>query len=84
MGQLRQSEGRRMQLAINVSLMKDHAACTAQIGRLIVIELAVGNVHEAFRHLKGLVPGGLGDTGEALFLDHGTADGGACQALPAA
>ena len=52
-GQLRQSEGRRMQRAIHTALKRDRAARTAQIGDSIVAELAEGNVHEAFRHLKG-------------------------------
>ncbi len=52
-GQLRQSEGRRMQRAIHAALKRDRAARTAQIGESIVADLAEGNVHEAFRHLKG-------------------------------
>ncbi len=52
-GQLRQSKGRRMQRAIHAALKKDRPARTAQIGESIVAELAKGNVHEAFRHLKG-------------------------------
>ncbi len=52
-GQLRQLEGRRMQRAIHAALKRDRAARTAQVGKLIVAKLAKGNVHEAFRHLKG-------------------------------
>ena len=52
-GQLRQAEGRRMQWAIHAVLKRDCAARMAQIGKSIVAELAEGNVHEAFRHLKG-------------------------------
>jgi hypothetical protein len=52
-GQLRQSEGRCMQRAIHAALKRDCAARTAQIGESIVANLAEGNVHEAFRHLKG-------------------------------
>ncbi len=52
-GQLRQSEGRRMQRAIHAALKRDRSARTAQVGELIVAELAEGKVHEAFRHLKG-------------------------------
>jgi hypothetical protein len=52
-GQLRQSEGRRMQRAIHAALKRDRTARTARIGESIVAELAKGNVHEAFRHLKG-------------------------------
>ncbi len=42
-----------MQRAIHAALKKDQAARTAQVGELIITELAEGNVHEAFRHLKG-------------------------------
>ena len=52
-GQLRQSEGRRMQRAIHAALKRDRTARTARIGESIVAELAEGKVHEAFRHLKG-------------------------------
>ena len=34
-------------------LKRDCTACTAQFGESIVSKLAEGNVHEAFRHLKG-------------------------------
>ena len=52
-GWLRQSEGWRMQRAIHAALKRDRAARTAQVGKLIIAKLAKGNVHEAFRHLKG-------------------------------
>jgi hypothetical protein len=52
-GRLHQLEGRRMRRAIYAALKRDRAARTAQVGELIVSELAKGNVHEAFRHLKG-------------------------------
>jgi hypothetical protein len=52
-GQLCQLEGRRMQRAIHAALKRDRAVRTAQVGELIVAELPKGNVHEAFRHLKG-------------------------------
>ncbi len=52
-GQLRRSEGQRMQRTIHAALKRDHAACTAQVGKSIVAKLAKGNVHEGFRHLKG-------------------------------
>ncbi len=52
-GRLCQSEGRRMQRVIHAALKTDRAARTAQVGELIVAKLAKGNVHEAFRHLKG-------------------------------
>ena len=42
-----------MQRAIHAALKRDRAVRTAQVGDLIVAELAEGNVHEAFRHLKG-------------------------------
>jgi hypothetical protein len=42
-----------MQRAIHAALKRDRAVCTARIGKLIVAELAEGNVNEAFRHLKG-------------------------------
>ena len=42
-----------LQHAIHAALKRDRAAQTAQIGKSIVTELAEGNVHEAFRHLKG-------------------------------
>jgi hypothetical protein len=52
-GQLRWLEGQRMQRAIHAALKKDHAVRTAQVGESITANLAEGNVHEAFRHLKG-------------------------------
>jgi hypothetical protein len=52
-GQLCQSEGRRMQHTIHAALKRDRAARTAQVGESIIAKLAEGNVHEAFRHLKG-------------------------------
>jgi hypothetical protein len=52
-GQLRRSEGRRMQRVIHAALKSDRAVRTAQVGDLIVAELAEGKVHEAFWHLKG-------------------------------
>ena len=42
-----------MQRAIHAALKRDRAARTAQVGELIVAELAEGKVHEAFWHLKG-------------------------------
>ena len=45
-GQLRRSEGQRMQCAIHAMLKKDHA--TAQVGEAIAANLVKGNVHEAF------------------------------------
>jgi len=52
-GQLRQLEGQHKQHAIHAALKRDRTARTAQIGESIVAKLAEGNVHEAFRHLKG-------------------------------
>jgi hypothetical protein len=42
-----------MQHAIYVSLKVDRTAHTAQVSESIVADLAKGNMHEAFRHLKG-------------------------------
>ncbi len=42
-----------MQRAIHVALKVDHMARTAQVGDSIVADLAEGNVHEVFCHLKG-------------------------------
>ena len=47
-GQLRRSEGQRMQRAIHATLKKDHAERTAQVGKAFVTNLVKGNVHEAF------------------------------------
>ena len=47
-GQLRRSEGQRMQRVIYAALKRDRAARTAQVGKSIVAKLAEGNVHEAF------------------------------------
>jgi hypothetical protein len=52
-GWLRRCVGQRMQRAIYALLKVDRTACTAQVGKPIVANLAEGNVHEAFRHLKG-------------------------------
>ncbi len=42
-----------MQRAIYASLKVDHLVRMAQVGKTIVTNLAKGNVHEAFHHLKG-------------------------------
>jgi hypothetical protein len=47
-GQLRRSEGQRMQCAIHATLKKDHAERTVQVGEAIAANLVKGNVHEAF------------------------------------
>ncbi len=47
------AEGQHKQRAIHAALKRDRAARMAQVGELIVAELAEGNVQEAFRHLKG-------------------------------
>ncbi len=52
-GQLRQFVGQCMQRAIHVALKVDRTACMAQVGKYIVTDLAKGNVHKAFHHLKG-------------------------------
>jgi hypothetical protein len=52
-GCLCQAGGRRLHCQIGASLRKDRADRTANVGALIELELAGGNVQEAFRHLKG-------------------------------
>jgi hypothetical protein len=52
-GRLCQAGGRRLHHQIGASLRKDQADRTAHVGALIELELAGGNVQEAFRHLKG-------------------------------
>ncbi len=52
-GRLCQAGGCRLHRQISASLQKDWADRTAHIGALIELELAGGNVQEAFRHLKG-------------------------------
>jgi hypothetical protein len=42
-----------MQRAINAALKADRTAHTAQVGNSIVANLAKGNIHKAFCHLKG-------------------------------
>jgi hypothetical protein len=45
--------GQRMQCTIYAALKVDHTARMVQVGESIVTNLAKGNVHEAFHHLKG-------------------------------
>jgi hypothetical protein len=52
-GRLRQCVGQCMQHAIYTLLKGDRTAHAAQVGESIVPNLAEGNVHEAFHHLKG-------------------------------
>jgi hypothetical protein len=52
-GRLCQAGGRRMHRQISALLRRDRAARTEWVGTLIESELMVGNVQEAFRHLKG-------------------------------
>ncbi len=52
-GWLRRCICQRMQRAIYASLKVGRTARTAQVGKSIVTNLAKGNVHKAFRHLKG-------------------------------
>jgi hypothetical protein len=52
-GCLCQAGGHRLHRQIGASLRKDRADRTAHVGALIKLELAGGNVQEAFRHLKG-------------------------------
>jgi hypothetical protein len=65
-----------MQHAIYVLLKVDHTARMAQVGKSIVTNLAVGNVHEAFPPPERVVSGGHGNPSPAMFSDHGKADGG--------
>jgi hypothetical protein len=51
-GQLRPCIGQHMQCTMYTLLKVDRTARTAQVGKLIVADLAEGNVHEAFHHLK--------------------------------
>ena len=52
-GRLCCTGGRRLRRQIGVSLCKDRTDRTASVGAAIESELGMGNVHEAFRHLKG-------------------------------
>jgi hypothetical protein len=52
-GQLHWCVGQGMQRAIHAALKVDRTACAAQVGNSIVADLAEGNLHEAFCHLKG-------------------------------
>ncbi len=52
-GQLRWCVGQRTQCTIHAALKADRTARTAQVGGSIVADLAKGNTHEAFHHLKG-------------------------------
>ena len=75
-----------MQRVIHAALKRDHAACTAQVGNLIVTELAKGNVHEAFQHLKGWYRNTSETQAKPCFhtMERQTADIGTCQALSVA
>jgi hypothetical protein len=48
-----QTGGHRLHRQIGKSLCTDRAECTLSVGTLIESELTLGNVHEAFCHLKG-------------------------------
>jgi hypothetical protein len=52
-GRLRPCIGQRMQRAIYAALKVDRTVCTAQVGKSIIPNLAKGNVHKVFCHLKG-------------------------------
>ncbi len=52
-GQLSRAEGRRMTRLIWASLRNNRMACTKSISNTIEVELAKGDVQEAFRFLKG-------------------------------
>jgi hypothetical protein len=52
-GRLRWCIGQRMQRAIYMALKVDRIVPMAQVGKAIVANLAEGNMHKAFHHLKG-------------------------------
>ncbi len=52
-GRLRWCVGQRMQRAIYALLKVVGTAHTAQVSKSIIANLAKGNVHEVFCHLKG-------------------------------
>jgi hypothetical protein len=52
-GRLRRYVGQRMRRAMYASLKVDRTAPMAQVGKSTVANLAKGNVHKAFCHLKG-------------------------------
>jgi hypothetical protein len=52
-GCIRQDATRRMKREIEAAIKADEQKLTAKVGNLIVVELAKGDVKEAFRHLKG-------------------------------
>ena len=52
-GKIRQDAARRMKREVRAALKADKTRLTAEVGESIVSELSSGNVHEAFRHLKG-------------------------------
>jgi hypothetical protein len=49
---IRQDAGRRMKRKTGAALKADKHKLTANAGDLIVVELAKGDIKEAFRHLK--------------------------------
>ena len=52
-GRIRQDAAQRMKREIKAAIKADKQKLTAKVGNLIVVELAKGDVKEAFRHLKG-------------------------------
>ncbi len=52
-GRLCLAGGRHLHRQVGASLRKDQADRTSHVGTLIELELAGGNVQEAFRHFKG-------------------------------
>ncbi len=52
-GRIRQDAARRMKREIKAAIKADKQKLTAKVGNLIVVELAKGDIKEAFWHLKG-------------------------------
>jgi hypothetical protein len=52
-GRIRQDAARRMRREIEAAIKADKQKLTAKVGDSIIVELAKGDVKEAFRHLKG-------------------------------
>jgi hypothetical protein len=75
-GRLCQTGGRRLHRQIGKSLRTDRADHTLSDGTLIKSELTMGNVHEAFRHLKGWYRAALETQAKPCrqTMDHQTAE----------
>jgi hypothetical protein len=50
---IKQDATQRMKLKIDAAIKADKQKLTVEVGNSIVLELAKGDVKEAFRHLKG-------------------------------